>query len=169
MTTGQSIAVIGIVAAVAIGLIGWVAAPLVARYVRTLGKVECIVKSWDVHRGAFHAKVDRTVAEERHLQVEFKNGKDVPITVSELRVEFYKGGQPLEDGARPGLEFVGDQDRRSPLGPVSIPPHGHEPRTMSVNPGRDDIVEELQKADRAVFVAHFDSVGDERVELTPPW
>ena len=40
---------------------------------------------------------------------------------------------------------------------------------MSVTPGRDDIVRELEEANRAVFVASIDGVGDERVELTPPW
>jgi hypothetical protein len=136
--------------------------------VRTLGKVECDVVSWDIHRGASYVNVG-TVAEERRLQVAFKNGKDLPITISEMRVEFYKGGQPLEDWARPGLEFVDDQDRRSPLGPVNLDAQQREQRTISVTPGRDDIVRELQQADRAEFVAHFDGVGDRRADLAPPW
>ena len=59
--------------------------------------------------------------------------------------------------------------RKSPVGPVNIPPQLHEQRMISVTPGRADIVRELQKADRAVFVASIDGVGDKRVELTPPW
>jgi hypothetical protein len=67
------------------------------------------------------------------------------------------------------LEFVDEHDRKRPLGPVNLTPHQREQRTMSVTPGRDDIVRELEEANRAVFVASIDGVGDERVELTPPW
>ena len=167
MSRGEIIALIGI-AATLIAAVVALAAPFVARYVRTLGKVQCTVVSWDIQRGAFHADVG-TIAEERRLQIAFKNGKDLPITISEMRVEFYKGGQPLEDWARPGLGFVDDQDRMRPLGPVNLGPHQRERWTLSVTPGRDDIVRELQKADRAVFVARIDDVGDKRRELTPPW
>jgi hypothetical protein len=163
VSTAEKLTLIGFV----IVLIGWLVGPLVMRFVRTLGKVQCTVDSWRPTRTAYSPGGD--VAEERRLQVSFSNRKEVPVTVSEMRVEFYKESQPLEEWARPLVEFVDERDQKSPLGPVNLPPHQREQRTISATPGRDDIVRELQKADRAVFVASIDGVGDKRVELTPPW
>jgi hypothetical protein len=86
-----------------------------------------------------------------------------------MRVEFYKEGQPLEAWTRPNLAFVDEREHSSPLGTVNIPPHESRQRAISVAPGRDDIRQELQKADRAVFVARIGGVEYHRLDLTPPW
>ena len=163
MSTAEKLEMIGIVIALITLLVG----PFVMRYVRTLGEVQCTVDFWYPQRTG--STPGGSVAAERRLQVTFSNRKEVPVTVSEMRVEFYKEGQSLPDWTRPRVEFVNDHDRKRPLGPVNLPPLLHERWTISVTPGRDDIVRELQKADRAVFVANINGVGDKRVELTPPW
>jgi hypothetical protein len=150
-----------------LGLIVLLVGPFVTHYVRALGKVQCTVDFWYPQRVGF--RPSGSVAEERRLQVTFSNRKDVSVTVSEMRVEFFKDGQSLADWTRPHMDFVDEHDRKSPVGPVNILPQLHEQRMISVTPGRADIVRELQKADRAVFVASIDGVGDKRVELTPPW
>jgi hypothetical protein len=159
--------IVGLIATVLVGLTGVVVGPFVKRYVRTMGKVQCNVVSWHPQRSAYSP--GGNIVEERRLQVRFVNGKDLPVTVSEMRVEFYREGQPLEDWTRPQLEFADEHDQKRPLGLVNVPAHEHQEWTISVTPGRDDIVRELKEADRAVFVASIDGVGDKRVELTPPW
>jgi hypothetical protein len=75
-----------------------------------------------------------SVAEERSLQVTFENGKDLPVIVSEMRVEFYKEDKPLEAWTRPNLAFVDEREHSSPLGPVNIPPHESRQRTDQCDP-----------------------------------
>jgi hypothetical protein len=40
------------------------------------------------------------------------NRKDVPVSVWDLRVVFYKGGQPLGTEERPSLQFSGEHGGR---------------------------------------------------------
>jgi hypothetical protein len=79
-----------------LGLIVLLVGPFVTRYVRALGKVQCTVDFWYPQRIGFSP--GGSVAEKRRLQVTFSNRKDVPVTVSEMRVEFYKEGQPSRTG-----------------------------------------------------------------------
>ena len=81
----------GTVIGVALGLFG-------ERWLRTWGAVECKVAAWRPQRTAAHAGGGTTV-EERWLEVMFLNQKDLPVTVLDMRVEFFKGGQPLEEWA----------------------------------------------------------------------
>jgi hypothetical protein len=122
------------------------------RLVRRIGNVRCKKDSWKLQAG-------NGIAEERYLQVTFVNRKEVPVTVMEMQVLFYKGGVPLEEWVRPGLAFVDARGQRSPAGPVTLLPNIAFPLTISVTAGvtagRDDIREELAKADRAEFVARI--------------
>jgi hypothetical protein len=122
---------IGLVAAI-LTLVGVVAGPFVGRYVRTLGKVRCTLDSWYPQRTGYSSS--GSVAEERSLQVTFENGKDLPVIVSEMRVEFYKEDKPLEAWTRPNLAFVDEREHSSPLGPVNIPPHESRQRTDQCDP-----------------------------------
>jgi hypothetical protein len=149
-----------------VGVILALAAPFLWRYVRTLGKVRGRVDSWHPQRSGYVDRLGASVAQVRRLQVTFKNGKDLPATVSEMRVEFYKEGEPLEDWARPNVAVVDEREQSSPL---NIPPHESRQLTIIVTPGRDDIIRELQKADEAVFVARIEGGEDQRLQLTPPW
>jgi hypothetical protein len=49
---------------------------------------------------------------QRQLGVTFLNRKDVPVSVWDLRVVFYKGGQPLGTEERPSLQFSGEHGGR---------------------------------------------------------
>jgi hypothetical protein len=86
-----------------------------------------------------------------------------------MRVEFYKGGEPLEDWTRPTLQFVDDAGYKSSLAPVNLPPRVAVTRTFSVIAGRDDKRRALATADRAEFVASIIGAGEKREELSPPW
>jgi hypothetical protein len=144
-------------------LVGLLGEPLTRR----LGRVRCTIDSWKRSAGTPEEPVTRM------LQVTFLNGKELPVVVREMRVEFYKGGKPVPEWARPHLEFVDEtsvQPRR-PLGPVNLPSREAVPLTISVSAGgdRDDAWKELAKVDRAVFTAKLVGAGDKRRELSPPW
>ena len=60
-------------------------------WLRSRGAVECVIgeDDWFVQRGS------STEVEERTLRVAFLNHKDVPVAVWDMRVEFYREGEPL--------------------------------------------------------------------------
>jgi hypothetical protein len=106
---------------------------------------------------------------ERHLTVTFENHKDIPVTVWEMRMVFYKGDKLLEEAERPVVSVIDERAEYSPISWVSLPPHIPVTRTISVAPNRVDHahydyerlrVEEklrgVQEADRIEFVAVLD-------------
>jgi hypothetical protein len=142
---------------VALGLFG-------EPWLRSRGAVECVIgeDDWFVQRGS------STEVEERTLRVAFLNHKDVPVAVWDMRVEFYREGEPLAEWARPKVH-IDEGGKLTPVGPVNLAPHIPVPLTLRVVPGRDDISRELGKMDRAEFVATLVGAPDKRKELKPPW
>ena len=146
-------------------LLGVVAGLFGERWVRSWGEVQCEMADWRINVGTSAGP------EESQLEVRFLNEKELPVVVWELRVEFYKGGESLEDWAHPTALFVDEVTghRRSPLGPVNLPPRLAVTRTISLVAGSEERRRELGTADRAVFVAHISGAEDKREELTLPW
>lgn len=133
------------------------------RLVRRIGEVRCDVDSWDFP--------DIDHSDRRDLQVTFLNRKEVPVTVRDMRVNFYSEGRPLEGWVRrPQLWLVDESDQRSTMGALNLFPHEAVVQTIRVfvllsDPNR----EVLAKADRAEFVANIVGTKDVRKPLTPPW
>jgi hypothetical protein len=113
---------------------------------------------------------------ERRLRVTLWNGKELPVTVWDLHVEFYKGGELLEEGARPRVELVEESGNISELRQVILPPYIPVSLVIRVSPlGAHDTDQEqaaklraLEEADRAEFVANIVGIGEKREELRPP-
>lgn len=138
------------------------------RLVRRAGEVRCTVDKWYPQQTGPRPSGGAT-AYERRLQVTFLNRKDLPVTVWKMGVEFYKGREPLEEWARPSVQFV-DGGQSSPLDAVTLPPHVHVTRTISVTPlDTNQKLRTLEEADRAEFVASLVGARDKREELLPPW
>lgn len=113
-------------------LLGVVAGLFGERWVRSWGEVRCEIADWTINVGALAGP------EESLLEVRFLNEKELPVVVWELRMEFYKGGEPLEAWAHPTTQFVDEvTGRRSPLGPVNLPPRVAVSRTISLAAGRE--------------------------------
>jgi hypothetical protein len=94
---------------------------------------------------------------QRQLGVTFLNRKDVPVSVWDLRVVFYKGGQPLGTEERPSLQFSGEHGGRGPFELVPLLPHIPVTRTVSVEPFTNhEKLRPLQEADRIEFVAEIE-------------
>jgi hypothetical protein len=55
------------------------------------------------------------------------------------------------------------------VGPVNLTPYVPVSLTLRVVPGRDDMIGELEKMDKAEFVATLVGAPDKRKELKPPW
>jgi hypothetical protein len=154
-------------------LLGVVVGLFGERWVRRLGRVWCEVDAWYVARGR------GTTAEERRLQVTFLNGKDLDVTVWDMRVEFSKGGQLLEEGERPHVKFIDEHNQWSQPGPVNLPSRKPVTRTLSVALGDvhsgsmtrpdPDKLRAVQGADRAEFVASIIDAKDKKKKLTPTW
>ena len=161
IVTGQIVTGLFTLLGVALGLFG-------ERWLRTWGPVEFKVAAWRPQQTTAHAGGGTTV-HERWLEVMFLNQKDVPVTVLDMRVEFYKGGQPLEEWAHTRLEFIGAGSRREPVGPVNLTPHVAVPLVISIAPGRDDKIRALEEMDRAEFVAVMIGARDIRQELPEAW
>ena len=155
-------AVAGTLLGVVVGLIG-------ERLIRRIGRVRCVIGDGDWSGHMVEYRPDGSMPKERHLQVAFVNGKELPVTIWEMGVEFYKGGKPLEEWARPVVQFVDERGDPRPLGPVNLPPHMTMPLTLRVLPDRDDKLREMEDVDKAVFVATLMGARDTRRELHPPW
>jgi hypothetical protein len=126
---------------------------------------------WYVHRGAFNEP-----AEERRLKVTFLNRKELSVTVWDMRVEFSREGQLLDEKDRPYMYFVEERDQFSPLAPVDLPSGKTVERTISVTLGavhsgsaskpEPDKLQAVQEADRVEFVASMVGARDIRRDLT---
>ena len=161
--------VLGIVG-VAVGLFG-------ERWVRRWGDVRCMMNEgdWYVPEGAYPLGSD--TPRERRVRVTFLNGKELPVTVWDMRVEFYKGGELLEEWARPRVQLVEESGNISELGTVILPPHipvSLEIRVISLDAHDTDQeqaakLRALAEVDRAEFVATLVGARDKRKDLHPPW
>ena len=148
-------------------LLGVVVGLFGERWVRTWGKVECKT-DWQPVRGEVSPDSPGGVRFlERQLKVTFLNRKDVPVTVWDMRVVFYKGGNALDEEERPHMEFVGPG--RTPLDLVNLPPRVPVTRTISVTPGHNETARQraVEEADKVEFVAIMDGAKDIRRELAP--
>jgi hypothetical protein len=151
-------------------LLGVVVGLFGERWVRRVGEVRCTVDKWYPQQTGPRPGGGAT-AQERRLQVTFLNRKEMPVIVWEMRVEFYKGGEPLEEWARPSVQFVDvPTGQSSPQDPVNLPPYVPVTRTISVTPvDTHQKLRALEEADRAEFVANLLGAEDKREELSPPW
>jgi hypothetical protein len=170
-----------VIAAGVFGIAGAVVGALVGlfgeRWVRRWGDVQCIISEggWYIPEHAYPNGGD--IPTERRLRVTFRNGKELPVTVWDMHVEFYKGDELLEEGARPPVQLVEESGNRSELRHEILPPHTPTSFEIRVSPvgahdtnqERDDKLQALAEADRAVFVATLDGAPPERRELRPPW
>jgi hypothetical protein len=138
------------------------------RLVRRIGEVQCKIHRWWIQQGAARPGGGGT-AEERRLEVTLLNRKELPVTVTDMRVVFYKGGKPLEGWTEPNISFVDGSVQGSSVGLVNIPPYTGVTRILSVVPGRTDKLRELEKPDKAEFVAKIVGAKDIKKTLTPPW
>ncbi len=108
------------------------------------------------------------------------NRKDVDVTVRDMTVEFYKGGQLLSEEERPYLYFIDPESNDwSAPGPLDLPPGRTVPRTISLTLGEVQSgsvtkpeparLQAVETVDRAVFVARIVGARDKRKKLSPPW
>jgi hypothetical protein len=151
---------------------------IVARWLRRRGKVRCEI-DWRPVRSAGSVDSPGGVeVHERHLKVMFLNGKDVPVTVWDMRVVFYKGDKPLDERECPDMQFTDPNGVMGvkPLDLVNLPPHVPVTPTISVYPHRNAAVPQqlasdreraVKEADRIEFVAIIDGARDIRTELAP--
>jgi hypothetical protein len=165
-----------------LGILGALLGVAWERWVRSWGKVLCAIDDWKVNKTVVAAsRPDGIDVEERRLQVTFLNRKDVPVTVWDMQVVFYKQDKPLDEGERPRLEFVNESNRTSPLDPVDLPSRKAITQTIRVAPLLPDSVtldpnrlRAVQEADRVEFVANIVGAKDVSEDLTPwqdlmPW
>jgi hypothetical protein len=145
---------------VAMGLFG-------ERWVRTWGKVRCDV-DWGVARSASSVDSPGSVeVQERQLKATFSNRKDIPVTIWDMRVVFYKGDRPLGEEERPHMEFTGASGGRMPFAPVNLPPRIPVTRTIFVAPPSNipNSLRAVEEADRVEFEAIIDEASDIRMRL----
>jgi hypothetical protein len=148
--------IVGAVSGALAGLLG-------ERWVRSRGNVQCMILAWTENEG------NNAGPSVRGLEVRFVNEKELPVMVLDMRVEFYKGRKPLEEWARPSLQFVDQAGFKSPLSPVNVPLRSAVALQFIVAAGRDDIQRELAQTDRGEFVAKIVGAGEKRAELPSPW
>ena len=103
MSSATEAAIIGGIAGGAAGGIFTVVGVLLGlfgeRLVRRAGEVRCTVDNWYPQQTGPRPGGGATSLE-RRLQVTFLNRKEIPITVWEMRVDFYReGGAPRRMGA----------------------------------------------------------------------
>jgi hypothetical protein len=169
----SGVGIVGVVVGVMVGLFG-------ERWLRRWGDVECRIKEddWYVPKGAYPRGGD--TPGERRLRATFTNGKELPVTVWDVRVDFYKGRELLEEWAeraRPRVQLVEESHNISELRAVILPPHIPVSLEIRVTPlGAHDTDQEqaaklrvLEEAERAEFVANLIDARDKRMELAPPW
>jgi hypothetical protein len=173
-----------VIAAGVFGIAGAVVGAVVGlfgeRWVRRWGDVQCRIKEddWYVPEDAYPIGGD--IPRERRLRVTFRNRKELPVTVWDMRVEFYKGERPLEEWAewaRPRMHLVDESGNRSEFRHKILPPHIPVSLEIRVSPlgARDTDQEqtaklrEMAEADKAVFVASLSDARDERKKLKEPW
>jgi hypothetical protein len=148
--------IVGAVAGALVGLLG-------ERWVRSRGNVQCMILAWTENEG------NNAGPSVRGLEVRFVNEKELPVIVLDMRVEFYEGGKPLEEWARPSLQFVNEANFKSQLSPMNVPSRSAVTQQFIVAAGREDIQRELAQTDRGEFVAKIVGAGEKRAELPSPW
>ena len=136
---------------VAMGLFG-------ERWVRTWGAVRCDIDWWVARSSVSVDSPGGVEVQERQLKATFSNRKDIPVTVWDMRVVFYKKDKPLEEEERPHIEFSGVGGGRVPFSPVNLPPRIPVTRKMFVTPGHNqsDRQRAVEEADRVEFEAIID-------------
>jgi len=162
----------GTVVGAVVGLVG-------GRWVRTLGKVRCETRWYPERTAVSESSPSGVQVQERHLEVTFRNGKDVPVTVWAMEVVFYKGAKPLDADERPVVDIA---DSTAPTGGrslehVNLPPHEPVTYTLRVLPFTSafalaydpEKLKAVEDADRVEFVAHMVGAKDVRKELQPTW
>jgi hypothetical protein len=152
-------------------LLGTVLGFFLDRWARRRGRVHCLIgaEDWYVARGGYSAQDNGTTVAQRNLNLLFVNEKDLPVTVLDMRVVFYKAGEPFSKEDRPDVTFIDERQETSPIEPLSLPPYVHVARTINVSPGDGRMQRVLEDADRAEFVASILGTKDIRKELAPPW
>jgi hypothetical protein len=150
----------GVLAIIGVGL-GLIGEP----WLRRRGDVRCEIAgdAWQIIQGTGAGPL------ESQFEVTFWNGKEIPIAVMRVRMEFYKGTTRLEEWARPDLLFATTGAGNIAPTPVNLPAREAVVRTISVVAGSEDKQRELAETDRAVFVASVVGARDKRTELVPPW
>ena len=145
---------------VAMGLFG-------ERWVRTWGAVRCDLDWWVARSAGSVDSPGGVEVQERQLKATFSNRKDIPVTIWDMRVVFYKGDKPLDEGERPHMEFTGPSDGRMAFGPVNLPPRVPVTRTIFVSPGHNesDRQRAVEEADRVEFEAIIDEARDITIRL----
>jgi hypothetical protein len=155
--------IFGTLLGVVLGLFG-------ERWVRTRGKVRCDIR-WRNTRGAGGpGSPGGFEVQQRQLEATFLNYKDVPVTVWEMRVDFYKGGEPLNDEERPQVEFAGSRGGTRPRFELAtLHPRIPVTRTVIVSPGHNETVRQraVEEADRIEFVAVIEGAKVKRKRLAP--
>jgi len=159
-----------VIAAGVFGTAGAVVGLFGQRWVRRIGGVRCDIR-WINSRGAGGPGSPGGVeVQERQLQATFLNRKDVPVTIWGMRVDFYKGGKPLDDEERPSLEFSGSQGGKRPVFDLTTL-HPRIPATLTVivSPGHNEHRRQraAEEADRIEFVAVIEGTRDRRTGLAP--
>jgi hypothetical protein len=141
------------------------------RWVRTWGEVRCDLR-WLNTRGAGSVDSPGGVeVQERQLEVTFLNRKDVPVTVWEMRVVFYRGNKPLDDEERPHVAFTRPSGGMGP-GPfelVNLSPRIPVRRTVIVSPGHEEHRRQraVEEADRIEFLAEIEGAKTISTRLAP--
>jgi hypothetical protein len=148
-------------------LMGVVVGLLGERWVRTWGEVQCKIDWWSTRGAGGLDSPGGVQVQERQLRVTFLNRKDVPVTVWDMRVVFYRGDKALNEKERPHTEFADAEVGRRSLDLVNLPPRIPVTRTITVTPGRDepDKQQAVEEADRVEFVAIIEGTGDIRMKL----
>jgi len=85
-------------------------------------------------------------------------------------VDFYKGGEPLNDEERPRVEFVGTSGNRAKkFELMNLPSHIPVTRTVILSPGHNEYRRQraVEEADRIEFVAVIEGAKDIRTRLYP--
>lgn len=95
------------------------------------------------------------------MEATFLNHKDVPVTVWEMRVMFYKGGEEFVPEERPNLAYTGSRSRRGAFELMTLPPRIPAKRTIFVTLplNMPDIMRTFEEADRIEFVAVIEGAG----------
>jgi hypothetical protein len=166
--------VIGLITTAVGVVLSVVLAPLGQRSVqfllRGLSRVDCEF-SWNPTMGEGSVDSPGGVRfRERQLTATLTNRKDVPVNVREMRVDFYKGGKPLDVQERPYLEFAGSRGgRQLSFELATLHPRIPESRTVIVSSGHDEAARQraVEEADRIEFVAVIEGAKDIRTRLAP--
>ena len=145
---------LGTLLGVALGLFG-------ERWVRRWGEVRCDIR-WSNTRGAGSVDSPGGVeVQERQLEDTFLNRKDVPVTVWEMQVVFYREDKALDEQERPYVEFTRAGGGKGPFELVNLPPRIPVTRRVVVSSGHNELLRQqaVGEADRIEVVALIEGAG----------